>query len=79
MAENVNQRPETVKEVEADLKEFLTIIKPIIDVVNNNKNRSALFVAGSALKKIMSSDDLIKDLAGLGPLLDKYQYLYEGN
>ena len=71
----MSTRPQTVNEIEEDLKLFLQTISPILSVVTKNKNRSALYTASIALRKVLSDDKLLENLAHLQPLLEKYSYL----
>lgn len=68
-------RPQSVEEIEQDLRIFLSTIEPILQIVEANKNRSALYTAGITLKKVLSNTDFLKNLGQLQPLLEKYAYL----
>lgn len=70
-----NTRPQSVEEIEQDLRNFLSTIEPILQIVESNKKRSAIYSAGITLKKIMTNADFLKKLGNLQPLLEKYAYL----
>lgn len=76
MAEE-STRPASVEEMEADLRLFLKTIRPITSVVIENRHRTAPFIIAKATKNLMNKD-AIKNFADLGPLLEKYQYLMDG-
>jgi hypothetical protein len=66
-----DNKPRTKEEIEADLKKFLQIISPIVELTKSSSN--TMLIVTKLMRKLQ--DPNFVNFKELGPLLDKYQYL----